>query len=870
MRLDTLTIKGVLAFDEERALCFRDLPGLVALSGPNGEGKTTLMEGPIAATFRVFPSREKKEPFDYATRNDAFIQQTFELEGRGTYRARLNLDSVKRKQEAVLLRREPDGREVFVSDKASLASYDAAITELFPPLDDLLASVISVQTKRGSFSERDRKGKRELLYSLFGLDAWEVKAERARQASARVRQEIDAVTFRRQPIAADLAPHTDAAIAARTDALQVAVGQTEIRRVEVRRRITAAEDALAELEADARAFAAAEARHTRAQADVDARTADRGHVQTALDRAVREGQAERARLIARHEEWQKRNLAAQLDTTDYRSEVDRLSAALEDAVSTATRMIAENKRLIADDATIRAAAAELVDLDTETGTQTAAIKEAQLALDAAASADLILTKSLAEVERKEATLRRAETDSALLTTVPCHGDAEFAACPFLTNAQQAKRTIVTLTEAIAMKDTLLAEQRQAHARRDLARAARTAAQDAITGLARRRATIKPTADRFPYLIAAHERITALEQRKTDAHAKHRDDLRAAVERSAAQVAKLQREAEHREHEHAGTLTVHDQRHAEDVSQKEAQLARLRDAIDEAALEREQAAEILDATRDAAHHATSGQATLTTYRAEWDEVTHALATAQAQVTAHVEEVRRIGRLREQLTGLDARIAQLTRDLTEWEQLASGCGRDGVPTLEIDAAGPRLTTLFNDLLHATYGGRFTGELVTQAKKVTTGRDGSTHKEVVEFKIYDQRRGGAERDLGDLSGGQKVVVEEVLRNAIALLVNERSPFPMRTCFRDETTGALDPAAAVRYVALLRRVMELGGFHQVLFVTHSEHCKRLADAQVVVGGGDFKVLYPPYAQEPDPDDTRADGVIGFEQVIDFDETAA
>jgi exonuclease SbcC len=129
------------------------------------------------------------------------------------------------------------------------------------------------------------------------------------------------------------------------------------------------------------------------------------------------------------------------------------------------------------------------------------------------------------------------------------------------------------------------------------------------------------------------------------------------------------------------------------------------------------------------------------------------------------------------------------------------------------------------------------------VSKGRDGSTHREVVEFKVYDHAKGGAERDLWDLSGGQKIVVEEALRSAIALYVNERLATPMRTCFRDETTGSLDPESAVAYMAMLRKFYELGHFYQLIYASHSPDSAALADAQIVfTAEGEFEVRYPPF----------------------------
>jgi DNA repair protein SbcC/Rad50 len=193
---------------------------------------------------------------------------------------------------------------------------------------------------------------------------------------------------------------------------------------------------------------------------------------------------------------------------------------------------------------------------------------------------------------------------------------------------------------------------------------------------------------------------------------------------------------------------------------------------------------------------------------------------------------------------AHLTHLQTDLIEWTLLSKALGRDGLQTIETDEAGPAVSALTNDLLASCYGLRFTIELVTQEPKLSKGKDGATMKDVFEVKVMDARDGGAVRDLGDLSGGERVIIEEALKSAIALLVNRRNVQPMRTCWRDETTGALNAENALRYMTMLRKVHEIGGFHQTIFISHNPDAYNLADAQVVFADGGVETRCPPYAE--------------------------
>lgn len=848
MRLDTLTIKGVLAFEEERSLSFRELPeGLIALRGPIGQGKTTLLEAPAATLFRQFPSREKKPPFDYATGTDAFMQLVFELEGRGLYRARLNLDGVHRKQEAVLLRRDPSGAESFVSDRQSLKSYDAAVATLLPPVEDWLASILAIQTRRGSFSEADRAERRVMLQTLMGLDTYEQLAERARGAVALASEAVLQATAGLTLLEADERPETAAVLSRRATDLDREIHEIDAHRLEIRGLMTTTEALLASLEGETRAYDAAFARHRAAEQTITLRTAEREQLKVTIAETIRAGEAERARRVQSHADWITRNQAAQRDTSLYTKEVERLDAALAATVAAAEARIAVNRTELGREATIRAAVAEITVLDQQLAAKREAAAAATVALDGHTAAERLLSATIADLRAKAATLARAEADAALLGQVPCEGAGPYEFCDLLSNAQRAKDQIHTLEQTPALLATATAEHQDVLGRSDAARAAFTAAGAAIAALEARRTIVKRDADKLAALTVAKDRNKALEQSIVDAKAKHADDVAAAVSRSLAHVARLKDEATHRTEEHAAALATVDDALAARLATLHAQDDRLRDAIDGAAFERDEELAIMDASRDAAARANAAALTLAAYREKWDTATGLSATLQAQLDTLEADVSQLVARAHRIEIQRARLDHATAQEREWSQLVAACCREGLPTLEIDAAAPRLTDLFNDLLLASFGGRFTGRLVTQKAKAggAKNKSGATHNEVIEFQIYDQEKGGAERDLHDLSGGQKIVVEEALRSAIALMVNARSENPMRTCWRDETTGSLDPASAIAYISMLQRVKEIGGFYHVIFATHSPACWHLAQSQVIVGGGDWTVALPPYAQD-------------------------
>jgi exonuclease SbcC len=213
----------------------------------------------------------------------------------------------------------------------------------------------------------------------------------------------------------------------------------------------------------------------------------------------------------------------------------------------------------------------------------------------------------------------------------------------------------------------------------------------------------------------------------------------------------------------------------------------------------------------------------------------LTAEAAAARARVDDFQR---RRVELEAVQAALVALDRELVEWSFLAAATSRDGLPTLEIDAAGPLVSERANDLLATCYGSqRFTIEIVTQDARAKGGL-----KEVFEMKVWDATDSRHARDIGDLSGGEKILVDEAVKCALALHVNDHSRIAIRTCFRDETTSALYPDTALRYMTMLRRVHERGGFDHVFFVTHNPAVAAEADAQILVQGGRLTVTLPPY----------------------------
>jgi DNA repair protein SbcC/Rad50 len=179
----------------------------------------------------------------------------------------------------------------------------------------------------------------------------------------------------------------------------------------------------------------------------------------------------------------------------------------------------------------------------------------------------------------------------------------------------------------------------------------------------------------------------------------------------------------------------------------------------------------------------------------------------------------------LAEIDAQEAALVVELSDWLLLERTLGRDGVQALAIDAAGPGVTSIANDLLATCYGPRFSISLETTAEKKDGGQ-----REVFDCRILDAEAG---REAKKLSGGETAIVDFVLRVSLAIYNAGRSGIPLRTLWLDEVVGPLSPENCDRFIVALRRAIEIGGFQRALLIAHQPEVYDQADARLFICDG-------------------------------------
>jgi DNA repair protein SbcC/Rad50 len=171
---------------------------------------------------------------------------------------------------------------------------------------------------------------------------------------------------------------------------------------------------------------------------------------------------------------------------------------------------------------------------------------------------------------------------------------------------------------------------------------------------------------------------------------------------------------------------------------------------------------------------------------------------------------------------ARTARVEQELANWLLFARCMGNDGLIALAIDDAGPTLSGLVNDLLLACYGPRFTVAIET-LQETAKGEQ----REGFDIRVYDAES-GEDKSVTAMSGGERVWINECLVRAVALYLAQNTGRRYDTLFSDETDGPLDPERKRMFMAMKRRVLELGGYAREFFVSQTPELTAMADAVI------------------------------------------
>jgi exonuclease SbcC len=805
MRLDAVKVHGLGPFrDFEVDLEQLGDALLVAITGANGAGKSTLLELAMpGALYRECPTRGSIQ--ELATARDSYVEAR--LVNGSAWTIRHSVDAISRKGETLVL--DADGKNVLSS--TSVKAFDAWAARHLPAPEVLYSSVFCAQATTGFLGAKpgERKG---ILLRTLGIERYEVLAEKAREHGRGVKAELDALRAR---IDDERRRGGDVeAIERELVTLREAVAGAERALEDARGALTLARSGAPGLEAARREAQATRAKRGELASRVTAKRLelDQALLRLRNNRKVLDGadeiRAAKARSdvltteIARLGEELKAAEAARLAAA---KEADQHDAAGREALERSKKALERSKaakeRLV-ERADVEAAGARVNEL--------AAAFDAALVAQQTAEADLerVRGERLDGADDRIKGLRRALTDAH---------DADELETAVYAAAQGLSADDASVRAAAEMPERLRTAQ-------EAAREAKTAADKALRELqaTRSKASLKPAIDAAERELAQASEDHRAAWAEAESHeARTQQALASQKTHEAARVAAQEKRAHHQQ-ELAQIAEL--AKKAGPLANAEGRLAELEPQVKALHGEIAELEATLQATPEPPETpAPPDLANLEARERAADQASKGAAAALTLAEGRLERAKESALLLEQL---DGQRRGLDQELAEWTRLGADLGRDGLQALEIDAAGPELTELVNDLLRTCFGPRWTVSIETTKPSA----DGKRQLEGCEVRVLDTVA-GREAEASTYSGGERVLLGEALSLALTMVACRRSGLRGVTLVRDESGAALSPANGRAYVAMLRRAAELVGASRVLFVTHVPELAELADARINVG---------------------------------------
>ena len=868
MLVHRLRMRGLMSYTREIDVDHSTLRGMIAVTGRNGAGKSTLLDafGPLPL-FRHFSTRTGPLK-DYATGRDAFVEWVGEY-GGSVWRLLLQIDpefsAGRGKVDGFVWR---DG-EALVNGRVS--DYDEVIAKHLPNESVFFASAYTVQaTKAGKgaqgFFGLDTAGRKALFVQLLGLEAMQETSRRAgaaRKVADEVIATLDAaiaIERSKQADAADLATRI-ADLAAQADLAAGIEGRASGEALAAQHAHAQAEAILSQLAAARRQVEEVRDRYTAALTTADRRVAEaQARLTEALNlvadaETIRAGAVQLADATERHKAASRDYLTAQDaerqagarvaaiagDVAKARAWVDKLRAGAADLSAAQDRLARAESKV----ATYAGAAEHLATLTAQLAEVEARVRPA------AATAQAEHTAATLATAAARRSLEAATKAAGLLDGVPCKGatlrheeggEARCGSCGFLTDAKRAADSLPTLAadleRAVAREATAKTAWEAAQievvnleADRGKLTQARQAADEltrATADLTIARGAVASATEAQGAMVEAEARVTTLLA----------DQAAAEVEREAAKTktsAVLTR----------GTAASADvarwkgaDLQLDALTRAEASIVGMRRELASATEAATEARTGLDAVVLPPEPAEASAAVFRA-RAALDAAEAALRDARArsreaadQLASTRGRLAQIGDVAERIGAIEAKRQAVGRKRAGFARIEEAFGPTGIQALAIDAAGPEVSTVTNDLLESCFGARFAIALRT-LQEATKSR---VQKEVFDIVVHDSEAGGT-RTLESLSGGQQVLVDEALKLGIAIVNARQNSGMFRSLFRDEADGALDPEHAARYPQMLRRAMDLGGFERLYVISHRDAVIDACDHRIVVDAGTVTV---------------------------------
>ena len=752
--------------------------GIVVFDGPNGRGKTTIVDN--MHHFRVMPSKVNKS---YSPEAFSFYEETYGADackifvskmGGTRHKSVVSIDAVKRKQKCYLYE-EVGGNWKPLNPDGSTESYDKAVEAIFGTPQLYFISNFRDQRAK-SFSRYSKGDIKEILAELLGIDGIKELSDKA----GRIRK--------------GLQDHLAHLMSTKEDLLRVLSGKDE--KTSKARNVQSDLSRLAE---NIRSVELQRQEEERKLSEADTKIALQEERLKAKEKAL-------ADIAARKKEVEELR----------KSKETRLDA-FDTKVTAMTMRITRTKCLLADVASLRLKAEELKDLEQKLSNlkdSSRLCDERYVRMNAQISELQTIEKVVKDKEKEleglrlsrqhaidniESAIRDLKAKVRRLAEYRCDATGA-SSCPFLTDAREAKKAI-PIQEVELRRLTDVKDPRQERLLQEL-------------GDLRRKCAATPSLQKEAGQMISTKKALADETRKADERtAALRDETKplAEAEQAGKELPGLEKELSALEKEKEEYLLEADRTIAAieaEVRARESEVARI----------------VIDPTLKEAKEQIAKNISGLSSRIDGHRLEE--ATLRKEAGALDEALRQVADSEGKCIDLDNQIEHFKSEISEWTIEEKALGNDGIIALEIDDAGPAIASIANELLRV-YDSPFSVRLNTQEMT----RAGKL-KEGFDIPVFDANTNKS-KSIRKLSGGEATIVEDAVAKAICIYNKTSNGRDLATIFTDERDGALDPEKKRAYFRMKQKVLSLGGYDQEYCITHTPELLAMANAVISLKPG-------------------------------------
>ena len=837
-----LSLSGFLSYCDLVELDFTSFD-LACISGPNGAGKSSLLD---AITWALFgQARKRDNSLVNAHAKAAEVVFDFGYEG-GAYRIRRS----KTRDKPTMLEfaiQDADSSWKPLTERTIHDTERVIQQTLRMDFDTFTNASFFLQGKADQFAQQAPGNRKRILSSILGLEVWETYRNTASERRKAFEQQVMTLAGRLHEIDAELAE--EAARQERLARLQAELEQVSRERMaqqsglEVMLRLQASlEKQRQGVELLQRQLASVRQAHEALQLRLGERRAERDHFAREVERA--------AEIEAAYSAWQqaRRDLEHWNEVAEsFREQDQKRQAPLLEIERERSRLVEEQKNLLASAKLVQAGLAEIPVLEQRRVEIEQAVQKAQSRLDQRAGVE----RSLRELHQSQAEALadnpRLKKEMDELKARITQLQQSRGTCPVCGQPLSPEECQVMVKDLETQGKSLGDRYRQNQALLKEFEARSRALEAEMAGLA--------SAD--GEMIAQNRQLDQVASRKVQIEQASTD----WQARGAVRLEEITRCLDENRYAPAAMALLakidsglkalgydaaaHDALRRAELAGRTAEAESRRLEVARASLaplEREiaglEAQEAAQSAEVAAQQAACDQA-VADYAAASANLPDVEAAERAvdqllirdnrlrmEVGAAQQQVEVLQGLRERRAEFVARQEDLNTQISRYRTLERAFSKDGVPALLIEQALPEIETQANDLLDRLSGGAMSVRFATQKEYKDKNR--ADLKETLDIVISDSV---GTRDYEMFSGGEAFRVNFALRLALSRVLAQRAGARLQTLVIDEGFGSQDAEGRQRLIEAINLVK--ADFAKILVITHLEELKEAFPNRIEVEKG-------------------------------------